>query len=153
MFSKLRKVRGFWPSLGGPNYATCRCVETFFSPRGHGRFSLHTVRYDARAVHSNVTFFHVFSLPTDGILIPRGALFGWQIGLPKREHSKPDQNVQREKRTPNLSIPLSLVRRRLKLADEWSTRIGLSKNCAKFGKSFQIATKLCDFSQEKNEPK
>ena len=28
-FSNLRKVRGFWPSLGGPNYARCRCVKKF----------------------------------------------------------------------------------------------------------------------------
>ena len=63
----------------------------FFSSRRYGRFSLHTVRYDARAVHSNVTFFHVFSLPTESILFRRGGLFGWQIGSPKREHSKPDQ--------------------------------------------------------------
>ena len=26
-FSNLRRVRGFRPSPGGPNYATCRCVE------------------------------------------------------------------------------------------------------------------------------
>ena len=26
-FSNLRRVRGFWPSPGGPNYARCRCVK------------------------------------------------------------------------------------------------------------------------------
>ena len=26
-FSNLRRVRGFWPSLGGPNYARCCCVK------------------------------------------------------------------------------------------------------------------------------
>ena len=127
--------------------------QLFFSSRRYGRFSLHSGRCDACAIRLNIAFFHVFWFPTDGIPIRRRALFGRQIGSPKREHSKTFQNMRREKRTPNLSIPLSLVRRRLKLADEWSTRIGLSKNCAKFGKSFQIATKLCDFSQEKNEPK
>ena len=101
-----------------------------FSSRGYGCFSLHTVRYDARAVHSNVIFFHVFSLPTDSILFRRGGFFGWQIGSPKREHSKADQNVQREKRTPNLSIPLSSVRRRLENADDCSTRVALLKICA-----------------------
>ena len=115
--------------------------QLFFSPRGHGRFSLHTVRYDARAVHSNVTFFHVFSLPTDGILIPRGALFGWQIGLPKREHSKPDQNVQREKRTPNLSIPLGPASKWLNIADKCSTMFASSKNCAKVEEFIKIVTK------------
>ena len=29
-FSKLRKVRGLWPSLGGPNYGTYRRELTFF---------------------------------------------------------------------------------------------------------------------------
>ena len=28
-FSNLRRVRGFWPSLGGPNYARCRCANKF----------------------------------------------------------------------------------------------------------------------------
>ena len=125
----------------------------FSSSRRHGRFSLHSVQCDARAVRPKVFFFQVFWLLTDAILHRWGALFGRQIGSPKHKHSKTAQNVQREKRTPNLSIPLSLVRRRLEFADDWSTRVGLSKNCAKFGKSFQIATKLCDFSQEKNEPK
>ena len=123
--------------------------QLFFSSRRYGRFSLHSVRCDACAIRLNIAFFHVFWFPTDGIPIRQGALFGRQIGSPKREHSKTFQNMRREKRTPNLSIPLSLVRRRLEFADDWSTRVGLSKNCAKFGKSFQIATKLCDFSHEK----
>ena len=114
---------------------------------------MHSVRCDACAIRLNITFVHVFWFPTNGIPIRQGAFFGRQIGPPRREHSKTVQNVQREKRTPNLSIPLSLVRRRLEFADDWSTRVGLSKNCAKFGKSFQIATKLCDFSHEKNELK
>ena len=100
-----------------------------------------------------IAFFQVFWFSTDGIPIRQRALFGRQIGSPKREHSKTFHNMQREKRTPNLSIPLSLVRTRLEFADDWSTRVGLSKNCAKFGKSFQMATKICDFTQEKNEPK
>ena len=123
--------------------------QLFFSPRGHGRFSLHTVRYDARAVHSNVTFFHVFSLPTDGILIPRGALFGWQIGLPKREHSKPDQNVQREKRTPNLSIPLGPASKWLNIADKCSTMFASSKNCTKVGEFIKTGTKNIIFLNRK----
>ena len=127
--------------------------QLFFSSPTYGRFSLHSGRYDACAIRLNIAFFHVFWFPTNCIPIRQGAFFGRQIGPPKRERSKTVQNVQREKRTPNLSIPLSLVRRRLEFADDWSTRVGLSKNCAKFGKSFQIATKLCDFSQEKNEPK
>ena len=127
--------------------------QLFFSSRRYGRFSLHSVRCDACAIRLNIAFFHVFWFPTNGIPIRQGALFGRQIGSPKREHSKTFQNVQREKRTPNLSIPVSLVRRRLEFADDWSTRVGLSKNCAKFGKSFQIATKLCDFSHGKNELK
>ena len=28
-FSNLRRVRGFWPSLGGTNYACCLCVKQF----------------------------------------------------------------------------------------------------------------------------
>ena len=139
-FSNLRKVRGFRSSRGGPNYATYRGEATFFSSRRYGRFSLHSGRCDACAIRLNIAFFHVFWFPTDGIPIRQRALFGRQIGSPKREHSKTFQNVQREKRTPNLSIPLSLVRRRLEFADDWSTRVGLSKNCAKFGKSFQMAT-------------
>ena len=127
--------------------------QLFFSSPRYGRFSLHSGRYDACAIRLNIAFFHVFWFPTNCIPIRQAAFFGRQIGPPKREHSKTGQNVRREKRTPNLSIPLSLVRRRLEFADDWSTRVGLSKNCAKFGKSFQIATKLCDFSQEKNEPK
>ena len=127
--------------------------QLFFSSQGYGRFSLHSVRCNACAIRLNITFFQVFWFPTDGIPIRQGAFFGRQIGPPKREHSKTIQNVQSEKRTPNLSIPLSLVRRRLEFVDDWSTKVGLSKNCAKFGKSFQIATKLCDFSQAKNEPK
>ena len=127
--------------------------QLFFSSRRYGRFSLHSVRCDACAIRLNIAFFHVFWFPTNCIPIRQGVFFGRQIGPPKRKHSKTVQNVQREKRTPNLSILLSLVRRRFEFADDWSTRVGLSKNCAKFGKSFQIATKLCDFSQEKNEPK
>ena len=152
-FSKLGKVRGLWPSLGGPNYARYRREATFFfSSRARTFFlAYRAVRCARRPFKRH--FFSCFLAPHRGNTDSVGALFGWQIGLPKREHSKPDQNVQREKRTPNLSIPLSLVRRWLEFADDWSTRVGLSKNCAKFGKSFQIATKLCDFSQEKNEPK
>ena len=89
--------------------------QLFFSSRRYGRFSLHSVRCDACAIRLNIAFFHVFWFPTDGIPIRRRALFGRQIGSPKREHSKTFQNVQLEKRTPNLSIPLSLVRRRLEL--------------------------------------
>ena len=152
-FSNLRRVYGFRPSLGGPNYARYRGEATFFSSRCYVRSSLHSMRCDACAIRLNIAFFHVFWFPTDSIPIRQRALFGRQIGSPKREHSKTFQNVQREKHTPNLSIPLSLVRRRLEFADDWSTRVGLSKNCAKFGKSFQIATKLCDFSQDQNEPK
>ena len=152
-FSNLRRVYGFRLSLGEPNYGRYRGEATFFSSRRYGRFSLHSVRCDACTIRLNINFFYVFWFPTGGIPIRQGALFGRQIGSPKREHSKTFQNVQREKRTPNLSIPLSLVRRRLEFADDWSTRVGLSKNCAKFGKSFQIATKLCDFSHGKNEPK
>ena len=129
--------------------------QLFFSSRRYGRFSLHSVRRDACAIRLNIAFFHVFWFPTDGIPIRRRARvpFGRQIGSPKREHSKTFQNMRLEKRTPNLSIPLSLVRRRLEFADDWSTRVGLSKNYAKFGKSLQIATKLCDFLHGKNEPK
>ena len=110
--------------------------QLFFSSRRYGRFSLHSGRCDACAIRLNIAFFHVFWFPTDGIPIRQGAFFGRQIGSPKREHSKTFQNVQREKRTPNLSIPLSLVRRRLEFVDDWSTRVGLSKNYAKFGESF-----------------
>ena len=120
--------------------------QLLFSSRRYERFSLHSVRCDACAIRLNIAFFHVFWFPTEGIPIRQGAFFGRQIGPPKCEHSKAVQNVQREQCTPNLSIPLSLVRRRLEFADDWSTRVGLSKNCAKFGKSFQIATKLCEFS-------
>ena len=127
--------------------------QLFFSSPRYARFSLHSVRCDARAIRLNINFFYVFWFPTDGIPIRQGALFGRQIGPPKRERSKTVQNVQREKRTPNLSIPLSLVRRRLEFADDWCTRVGHSKNCAKFGKLLQIARKLCDFSHGKNEPK
>ena len=81
--------------------------QLFFSPRRYGRFSLHSVRCDACAVRLNIAFFHVFWFPTDGIPIRQRALFGQQIGSPKREHSKTFQNVRREKGTPNLSIPLS----------------------------------------------
>ena len=120
--------------------------QLFFSSRRYGRFSLHSGRCDACAIRLYIA---VFRFPTNCIPIWQGAFFGRQIDSPKREHSKTFQNMRREKRTPNLSIPLSLVRRRLEFADDWSTRVGLSKNCAKFGKSFQIATKLCDFSHEK----
>ena len=102
----------------------------FFSSRRHGRFSLHSVQCDARAVRPKVIFFHVFWLLTDAILHRWGALFGRQIGSPKHKHSKTAQNVQREKRTPNLSIPLSLVRRRVEIADDCSTRVALLKICA-----------------------
>ena len=120
--------------------------QLVFSSRRYGRFSSHSVRCDACAICLNTAFFHVFLFPTNGIPIRQGALFGRQIGSPKRQHSKTFQNVQREKCTPNLSIPLSLVRRRLEFADDCSTRVGLSKNCARFGRSFQMAIKICDFS-------
>ena len=84
--------------------------QLFFSSQRYGRFSLHSGRCDACAIRLNIAFFHVFWFPTDGIPIRQRALFGRQIGPPKREHSKTGQNVRREKRTPNLSIPLSLVR-------------------------------------------
>ena len=89
--------------------------QLFFSSPRYGRFSLHSVRCDACAIRLNIAFFHVFWFPSNGIPIRQRAFFGRQIGSPKREHSKTVQNVQREKRTPNLSIPLSLVRRRLEL--------------------------------------
>ena len=92
--------------------------QLFFSSRRYGRFSLHSVRCDACAIRLNIAFFHVFWFLTNGIPIRQGAFFGRQIGPPKREHSKTVQNVQREKRAPNLSIPLSLVRRRLEFADD-----------------------------------
>ena len=114
--------------------------QLFFSSRRYGRFSLHSGRCDACAIRLNIAFFHVFWFPTDGIPIRRRALFGRQIGSPKREHSKTFRNMRREKRMPNLSIPLSLVRRRLEIADDCSTRVALLKNCAifeKFSKSQQ----------------
>ena len=139
--------------LAAPIMHAAVVKQLFFSSRRYGRFSLHSGRCDACAIRLNIAFFHVFWLPTNGVPIRQGAFFGRQIDPPKRGHSKTVQNVQREKRMPNLSIPLSLVRRRLEFVDDWSTRVGLSKNCAKFGKSFQIATKLCDFLHEKNQPK
>ena len=78
--------------------------QLFFSSRCCGRFSLHSLRCDACAIRLNIAFFHVFWFPTDGIPIRQRALFGRQIGSPKREHSKTFQNMRREKRTPNLSI-------------------------------------------------
>ena len=62
--------------------------QLFFSSRRYGRFSLHSVRCDACAIRLNIAFFHVFWFPTDGIPIRQGALFGRQIGSPKRQHSK-----------------------------------------------------------------
>ena len=109
--------------------------QLFFSSRRYGCFSLHRGRCDACAIRLNIALFHVFWFPTDDIPIRRRAPFGRQIGSPKREHSKTFQNMRREKRTPNLSIPLSLVRRRLEFADDWSTRVGFSKNCASLGMS------------------
>ena len=119
--------------LGDPIMQHTVVKQLFFSSRRYGRFSLHSGRCDACAIRLNIAFFHVFWFPTDGIPIRRRAPFGRQIGSPKREHSKTFQNVQREKRTPNLSRLLSFVGRRLEFADDWSTRVGLSKNCAKFG--------------------
>ena len=81
--------------------------QLVFSSRRYGRFSSRSVRCDACAIRLNTAFFHVFWFQTNGIPIRQGALFGRQIGPPKREHSKTVQNVRREKRTPNLSIPLS----------------------------------------------
>ena len=92
--------------------------QLFFSSRRYGRFSLHSVRCDACAIRLNIAFFHVFWFPTDGIPIRQGALFGRQIGSPKREHSKTFQNVQREKRTRNISIP-ARIRGRL-VRKNWS---------------------------------
>ena len=114
----------------------------FSSSRGHGRFSLHSVQCDARAVRPKVIFFAVFWLLTDGILHRWGALFGRQIGSPKHKHSKTVQNVQHEKRMPNLSIPLSLVRRRVEIADHWSTRVALLKFCA-FSRSRSKSQQKC----------
>ena len=74
-FSNLRKVRGFRSSLGGPNYATYRGEATFCSSRRYGRFSLHSGRCDACAIRLNITFFHVFWFPTNGIPIRQGAFF------------------------------------------------------------------------------
>ena len=139
--------------LANPIMHAAVVKQLFFSSRRSVRFSLHSVRCDACAIRLNIAFFHVFWFPTNCIPIRQGTFFGRQIGPPEREYSKMVHNVQREKRTPNLSIPLNLVRGRIEFADDWSTRIGLSKNCAKFGKSFQIATKLCDFSHEKKKPK
>ena len=62
--------------------------QLFFSSRRYGRFSLHSVRCDACAIRLNIAFFHVFWFPTDGIPIRQRALFGQEIGSPKREHSK-----------------------------------------------------------------
>ena len=103
--------------------------QLFFSSRRYGPFSLHSVRCDACAIRLNIALFHVFWFPTNGIPIRQGAFFGRQIGPPKREHSKTVQNVQYEKRMPNLSIPLSLVRRRVEIADDCSTRFALLKIC------------------------
>ena len=86
-------------------------------------------------------FFHVFWLPTEGILIRWGALFGWQIGLPKREHSKTFRNMRREKRMPNLSIPLGPASKWFNIADKCSTMFASSKNCAKVEEFIKIVTK------------
>ena len=60
--------------------------QLFFSSRRYGRFSLHSGRCDACAIRLNIAFFHVFWFPTDSIPIRQRALFGRQIGSPKREH-------------------------------------------------------------------
>ena len=126
--------------------------QLFFSSRRYGRFSLQSVRCDACAIRLNIAFFHVFWFPTNCIPIRQAAFFGRQIGPPKREHSKTVQNVQHEKCTPNLSIPLSLVRRRLEFADDWSTRVGLSKNSAKFGNRSKSQQNFAIFRMEKMNP-
>ena len=155
-FSHLRKVRGFRSSLGGPNYARCRGEATFFSSRRYGRFSLHSGRCDACAIRLNIAFFHVFWFPTNGIPIWQGAFFGRQIGPPKREHSKTVQNVQCEKRTPNLSIPLCLVRRRFKTARIRGRLVHKSWSFEKLCQVREIVSNrnnFSDFSHGNNEPK
>ena len=127
--------------LADPIMAAAVVNSLFFSSRGHGRFSLHSVQCDARAVRPKVIFFHVFWLLTDAILHRWGALFGRQIGSPKRKHSKTAQNVQREKRTPNLSIPLGPASKWLNIADKCSTMFASSKNCTKVGEFIKTGTK------------
>ena len=106
---------------------------------------MHTVRYDARVVRPNLTFFQVFWLPADGILIRWAALFGEQIGSTKREHSTTAQNAQREKRMPNLRIPLGPASKGLNIADKCLTMFASSQNCAKVGGFTKLLQKTSFF--------
>ena len=119
--------------------------QLFFSPRGHGRFSLHTVRYDARAVHSNIIFFHVFWLPIEGILNRWGGRLGRQTASQKLQIQKRAKMVQRENSMPNLEIPLGLARKWLNNADTCSTMFASCKNRTKFGKFIKIVTENINF--------
>ena len=74
--------------LADPIMAAAVVNSLFFSSRGHGRFSLHSVQCDARAVCPKVIFFHVFWLLTDAILHRRGGLFWTANRLTKTQTFK-----------------------------------------------------------------
>ena len=91
-FSKLRKVRGLWPSLGGPNYATYRREATFFfSSRARTFFLAYRAVRCARRPFKH-HFFSCFLAPHRGNTESVGGPFGTANGLPKIANSKKAQN-------------------------------------------------------------
>ena len=130
--------------------------QLFFSSRRYGRFPLHSGRYDACAIRLNIAFFHVFWFPTNCIPIRQAAFFQFFWTANRSTKTRTFQNGSKRatrKTHAKSQHTTEFGKTTARIADDWSTRFGLSKNCAKFGKSFQIAIKICDFSHEKNEPK
>ena len=131
--------------LGQINFATL-LRKVFCLPRGYGRFSLSSVLRKFKECLLTLRFFLVLGLTIEGILDRYGHHFRPQKASEKSGCQKKLKTAQREKRNPNLSIPVGSARKRLRISHVLSTMMALLKNCraGRSGFKFRLKT-LCFF--------
>ncbi len=130
---------------GQKNFATGRSIF-FCLPRRYGRFSLYSVLRKFKGCLLTLRFFLVLGLTIEGILDRYGHHFRPQKASEKSGCQKKLKTAQREKRNPNLSIPVGSARKRLRISHVLSTMMALLKNCraGRSGFKFRLKT-LCFF--------
>ena len=122
----------------------------FFSSRGHGRFSLHSLRRKFESCVFKHCCFLVWGLAFEGLLDRRGHHFGSQKTSKKNECPKKPKTAKREKRIANLRNPVGSARKRLRIANVFSTRMALLKNVRAGGIGFKFRSKKHNLFDAKN---
>ena len=123
--------------LGEINFPTL-VRKVFCWPRGYERFSLSSLLCKFKSCLFKHCFFLVLGLAFEGLLDRCGHHFGSQKTSKKNECQKKPKTAKREKRIPNLRNPVGSARKRLRIANVFSTRMALLENARAGGIAFKF---------------